>query len=244
MKLIASLLIVLLLMSCGKRKAPVISVDKESLSENQIDSILLENNYAYGEPITVDSAAQLLIPLVLKRKGQSKRSFSKYDSNRGANEIWNVIFYNQNTEATSLLGEEIMKIARIYTRPTGQSKNTLTDFDKIFYEMRMKDYNADEEVDHKDPLGLFTSEIDGSALTRISPENEHLSSFRFLGSTASLFIKTRRDTNGDLLFNDHDDSVLYKATYANNKWSLKEVVSQSLNDKIDNLYFDQWLNEK
>jgi len=242
MKLVINILVVLLFVSCGKKKAPLISVDKDSLSENQIDSILLNNNYAYGKPIAVDSLGQLLIPLVLKNVRHSRGSFSKYDSKTSYKDTWNAIFYNAKTEATSVLSEDKMKIARIHTKPIMKPKRTIMDFDRIFYEIRKKDYNSDKFIDNKDPLYLFTSGKDGSGLTKISPENESLTYFQYLDSSKSLLIETKRDTNEDRLFNDSDESMIYKATYTNNEWILKDVVSQSLKDKVDNLYFDKWLN--
>lgn len=244
MKLLFSLLFALLVLSCGEKEAPVINVDKKSLSENQIDSILLNNNYAYAKPLAIDSTDQLLVPLVLNKVGQSKRSFSKYDSNTSNRETWNVIFYNIKTETTSLLSEDKMKIARIHTKPNSKLKNSPFVFNSIFYEIRKKDYNLDKVININDPLYLFSSDLDGSDLERISPENENLIYFKYLGSSTSLLLETKRDTNEDKLFNDNDESVIYKASYANNKWNLNEAVSQSLKDKVDNLYFDQWLNQQ
>ena len=115
---------------------------------------------------------------------------------------------------------------------------------KVLFEIGDVDYNKDSKLNAQDPEYLFCSEIDGTNLTRISPKNEDLQFFRVIPKTNQILIRTIRDTEQDSIFNREDESIWYKAELVNQVWKLEEIIDSTGRNKIENLYFDQWLKKK
>lgn len=115
---------------------------------------------------------------------------------------------------------------------------------KVLYEISDIDFNKDNKLNDKDPEYLFSSEIDGSNLKRISPTNEHLQYFKVVPMSEQILIRMLKDTNKDSLFNQEDESILYKAELINNDWKINEIIDSTGRRKMEHLYFEQWLKKK
>ncbi|MBK8346444.1 MAG: hypothetical protein IPL08_02075 [Saprospiraceae bacterium] len=91
---------------------------------------------------------------------------------------------------------------------------------------------------------MFSSEINGINLKRISPINEDLQYFEVIPKSEQLLIRTLRDTNQDSIFNTEDESIWYKAKLENQEWALTEIIDSIGRKRIEKLYFEQWLKKK
>jgi len=116
--------------------------------------------------------------------------------------------------------------------------------DKVLYEMSDMDFNKDEKLNNKDPEYLFSSEIDGQNLKRVSPLNEDLQYFEVVPKSEQILIRTLRDINQDSIFNLEDESIWYRAALINQEWKLNEIIDSMGRKKIEKLYFEQWLRKR
>ncbi|MFT5009993.1 MAG: hypothetical protein ACI888_000939 [Flavobacteriales bacterium] len=75
----------------------------------------------------------------------------------------------------------------------------------ILYKITHNEYNQDEKLKGLDPKHLFISNIDGSALRRLTPENKDLLSYSILSKSNQRLFETQKDLNLDKKFNSEDE---------------------------------------
>lgn len=114
----------------------------------------------------------------------------------------------------------------------------------ILYEMGDIDLNDDGKLTSEDPKFLFSSDKQGRRLTRISPIDEDLQYFEVIPSSNKILIRTLRDDNQDLEFDRKDQTVWYKAVLTGQAWELAEIIDSVGRERIEKLYFEQWLRRK
>ncbi|MEL7004795.1 MAG: hypothetical protein AAFN93_18960, partial [Bacteroidota bacterium] len=223
------LLVVALLttiISCVDNKRITESIETDSLTIEQIDSVLNKFQFEYENPIILDSSDYLLIPisteLFKSRKSYSKDGYYTDEFPR----YWNVLFYNVNNGDVNLLTEDKFRISEINAKKErGYQDNRLNTLpNKILYIIGDRDYNKDGKLDYSDPNFLFISEQDGSNLLRLSPPNENLVSYEVIPNSYQIIINTLRDTNQDSIFNRIDQSMWYEVELINNEWVTQEII--------------------
>ncbi|MCB0628897.1 MAG: hypothetical protein R2824_24285 [Saprospiraceae bacterium] len=245
MRIIIGILVLIGLFSCKEDQPNTVFIENEELTSEQIDSILTEFKFYYETPIVIDSTHQVLIPistqLLQKRTVYSKDGYDADDYPR----YWNVLFYNRKTGATRLLTEDKIRISEINVNknePYDEGNRIISG--KILYQIGIDDYNQDKKLNNQDPEYLFSSETDGEGLTRISPPNEDLQYFEVIPGTKQILMRTRRDVNGDLLFDSKDETILYRAELIDQEWKVTSIINPATQKSIENLYFEQWLRER
>ena len=211
MKQLIGILLIIGILSCQERKSGIESIDTKDLTSEQVDSILTEFKFQYETPIVLDSTNQVLIPisteLLERRTKLSKDGYYSDDYPR----YWNVLFYNRETGENRLLTENKIRISNIYANRENLEADDKIMSKKVLYEIGDIDFNKDKTLNDKDPEYLFSSEINGINLKRISPINEDLQYFEVIPKSEQLLIRTLRDTNQDSIFNTEDESIWYKA---------------------------------
>ena len=241
-KVILTLAFLILLSCCNNQRSNQV-IDTENLTEEEIDSLLLEYKFSYESVILVDSSKYMMIPISTKlldrRISYGKDGYYSDDYPR----YWNILFYNQNTGTTTLLTEKKVRISRIYSEQRDSEDEKGTVFKgKILYVIGDEDFNNDDKVDSEDPDNLFSSDLDGMNLERISPVGEHFQYFRVVPETNELLIRTLRDSDGDKKFDrDRDLQIWYTAQLIDRRWALSELIDSTGRDRIENLFFEQWL---
>ena len=232
-------LLVLLLLSCNESSPRIGVVEEKDLSQTQMDSILEDYNFVYDNIAIIDSTDYIILPIATQRnRGGSKDGsrYSSYDTTDYPN-YWNLLFHNTSTNKANLLTEEKVNIVEFnynlfYESPILQNK--------ILYKIQDKDYNLDGHFNYKDPTLLFISEVDGTALTRLSPLDENLQDYTIIPKTNKIILKTQRDVNKDLIFDKKDEVIWYQLDLANSN-ILVEIIKPEQRKLIENLYFKQWL---
>lgn len=244
MKQILGILLCISLLSCQEHQPKLESIETKDLTTEQIDSILTEFKFQYESPIVLDSTNQILIPIsteLLERR--TKFSSDGYYSDDYPR-YWNVLFYNRETGKTRLLSENKIRISQIHTSPDEYDTREKRTYKKIFYEIGEIDFNKDKRLNGKDPEYLFSSEINGEHLKRISPINEDLQYFKVIPKSQQILLRTLRDINQDSIFNKEDESIWYKAEFEKSDWKTEEIIDTSMKKRIENLYFEQWLKKR
>lgn len=236
-----TIVIVLALFSCQKnKKQKPENVNRENLTQKEIDSVLSEFKFSYFEPVIIDSSDIIMIPIgtqMYRGRKSYRYSSDNYDS-YSYSKYWNFTFNNTAKNTTSLL---IDKKSFITDFSANQEKVGKTASKSIFYEMADVDYNQDNNLDFDDPIHLFISQNNGSNLKRVSPINENLHSWSIIPFTDKVIINTLRDSNKNLEFDIKDEYVFYLIDL-NNIETKTELIDAKSRNKIEQLYFDSWLS--
>lgn len=254
MKTFIGILLILGILSCQDRQRGIGSIDTENLTVTQIDSLLTEFKFQYEMPIVLDSTNQVLIPISTVSPGRGKKfrkdryssdGYYSDDDPDDYSRYWNVLFYNRETGKNRLLTEDKIRISRIHAIKNDHMGIRKIMRHKILYEIGDIDYNEDNKLNGNDPIYLFSSEINGENLKRISPPDEDLQYFEVIPNSKEILMKTIRDIDQDSIFNSYnDESIWYKAALENGNWKLEELIDSTRRKKIENLYFEQWLKKK
>lgn len=254
MKKLLPIALILCLFACQEittnTPSPQAKID---FTQHEIDSVLQQFKFKYEQPVIIKNSEQVLIPIstqLLKSRSKfSKDGYKVADFPR----YWNMLFYNRKTGDTRLLTEDKYRISDFqanietthyvddnvdYKQVSGELK------EKILYTITDTDYNRDNKLDYEDPEQLFVSDIDGTDLKRISPTNEHLSSYNIIPNSNQIILKTLRDANKDGKFDHQDESVWYKTEIVNDNWEIVEMIDAAKRKNIENLYFEQWLKKQ
>lgn len=150
----------------------------------------------FNEAVPLDSTTSVLYPLTLSASGKDEEGLNSYSSRSDEGPYWNVAFYDTKTGLSNLLDIEMPVRINSFQK----LKNM------IIYNVTVTDYNGDGQLDHKDPSYLFTSTQSGKQFKQITPNNMHVNSFT-AGSTQTILIQARTDSNGDQKFGAEDDVI-------------------------------------
>lgn len=237
MKNLIFILILLSLVSCNDRNPRIGVVEEKDLSQEQIDSILDEYNFVYSDLIFIDSTNQALLPVSTQRSyGRKRYGSSSYEAIDYPN-YWNIFFFNTSNDETNLLTDSKIRISEFKYNIHNAGpilKN------RILYEIGDTDYNQDKRYNYEDPLHLFISKIDGSDLIRLSPLNEHLTSYKIVPTLDKIIFRTTRDVDSDLDFDNEDEQIWYQIDLSKSN-NYEEIIKPSERKLIEKLYFEHWL---
>lgn len=241
--LFTAISIVLLLSNCDFKRPQTTSIDVENITEQQIDSIMDNFQFAYDNPTFLEASDYVMFPMTTGISIESKRklnsNYSSYASLK-YNNWWNMLFYNQQNHTTRLLTEEKFQIDRFSTnfKDAGAVLNQ-----SILYLLSEDNYPKNREKNLRDPSILYISDKSGQHLNRLSPINENVYDFTLIPKTDKILVRTKRDENQDSLFNIYDPSFLYIVDVAGD--AKPKLVIDTTNQKlIEHLYFEQWVKEK
>ena len=237
MKKILFIITIFVLSSCNNDKPRIGIIEDKNLSQTQIDSILDEYNFVYADLTFIDSTNQILLPITTQRNYKRKMYSSNDYGTEDYPQYWNILFFNSENDTSNLLTQSKFNISSFdcNIENTGPIlKNS------ILYRIGDVDYNKDKRINYNDPLHLFISKIDGSELTRLSPINENLESYRIVPNSDKIIFRTKRDIDSDLDFDNEDELIWYQINLSEQN-SIKEIVSPTERKLIEKLYFKQWL---
>ena len=237
MKKILFVITIFVLSSCNNDKPRIGIIEDKNLSQTQIDSILDEYNFVYADLTFIDSTNQILLPITTQRNYKRKMYSSNDYGTEDYPQYWNILFFNSENDTSNLLTQSKFNISSFdcNIENTGPIlKNS------ILYRIGDVDYNKDKRINYDDPLHLFISKIDGSELTRLSPINENLESYRIVPNSDKIIFRTKRDIDSDLDFDNEDELIWYQINLSEQN-SIKEIVSPTERKLIEKLYFKQWL---
>jgi hypothetical protein len=206
--------------SCGNsggQGTPLVNKngDKGNLASNGLVS-------TFSKPSPIDSTSIILYPLALGENGSVGEDLLRYSSEYDHGPYWNIAFYDANTGYSKLLDS-----ARTIRINSFQKLET-----RIIYAVTLSDYNGNNKLDDKDPVYLFTSDLNGLNFRQVSPDNMDARSFQVISSTATLLIQAIEDTNKDNKFGKGDDVIplIFDASKMTNA---KKVFAESFVKEID-----------
>jgi len=217
-------------------------INRDNLTQKEIDSVLDKINFTYHHPVVIDSSDIIMIPIGTEiQRGKIKyrydsESYDKYNYSK----YWNFTFNNTATQTTNLLTTKKSYITDYLANKKEVGKVASS---SIFYEIADIDYNNDDLLNYEDPQHLFISNNDGSNLIRLSPKNEDLLNWTIIAHTDQVIINTKRDTNNDSKF-DHKDAEIFYLLDLKTPEIISEIINSENRNTIEQLYFDSWLSTK
>lgn len=229
-------------MACGSNTddGPVVEVPGP-VTQAQIDSIVSKYAFIYESPILPDSGSHALLPMSIQEEGRgSKGLLSSSYEYEGAYtpRYWNILFMGRRTHAAHLLTEQKIRIDAIHTHTREQGKMLSR---HVLYTIIDNDVDKDGRLDYNDPKHLSISELDGSGLRPLSPVEEDLLGWDVVTGDDQIIIRTRRDNDGNGKYEAHEDIRVY--VYSMTDATLEPVISSTLQQKVNALFFEQWLKK-
>jgi len=228
MKILSTyLFLILLLISCNRENDQRIVYNNQTISEDQENS---ENSTAdnYKKiladlPFSFDSLEYLYFPIgetnesykmnirsVAKsfNRGSSKSySLGYIKENSARCDLNNLLIRPKNSSTFKLLTKADLKIKSINYL---YRIDTLHNIDKFIYRIIDADSNKDTFINNDDLVALYSSNINGNNLQRISPKNEQLINWETKDVPGLLYFRTMEDIDNNGEFNDKDRINLYE----------------------------------
>ena len=209
--------------------------NKQDTINNQevnFDSDLIE----IGLPFLIDSTDYIIFPVSFNqeqnRKNSSNRksdySYSESDTYRyNSNNEWdsysgnliNLGFQNINNEKITFLTKKNIKIYSYYFL-----RNIFYEYGLKFILLEIKDAdtNQDEKIDYQDISSLYICDITGKNLQKLSPNGQHLESWRIIAKNGKIYFRTIEDINNDDKFDYNDKINLFQIDLLN-KHKIKKI---------------------
>ncbi|WP_293306992.1 hypothetical protein [Pedobacter sp. UBA5917] len=206
--------------------------ESKTISTGEINSVEPKNQQEvqYGSPVIIKGTDFALYPLKLNESDDSD-SYKR----EAVNNYWNMIFYNTLSGKSELLTKERLVINSFNignSENRSNNKNNLSD-QFIYYSVTDSDNDGDKKLTTKDPHKFYISKLDGTAFTRITPYNYHLSNWKIDDQHNLIFIDLIKDSNGDKKFNEADEVEYF--VYNLKTEAFKVVFDQGLKDEVKNL---------
>lgn len=182
----------LLVMSCTNPSSDTENLSFEEMQEMR-EEILESTKIYFHQSEKIPDSDFYIYPVSTSVEDRGARYYSKggYE-----NKTWNIVFFNIKTKEKHLLFDSITPIIRDY--PNESDFEYLDEFaiqkiqkqkrksGKLFFELILEDSNENGKIDEEDANGLFISELDGSNLTRLSPKELDLTSWKFLDQNKTI----------------------------------------------------------
>lgn len=221
----------LVILSCGPAdniKSPANASTKDT-----------KEKIVFGQPYVIDSSAIVIIPVAREEETDNGKlldigSYSKggggysnfFRSGAFKSPINNLIFYNQDTRKTYLLGETKYHIVYV-------DDIDLYGKRRLLYEMITEDLNGDNFLTHADQIVLFVSELDGSGLKSISPIHEKIWSWKIDRYDHCLIVETKTDTDSDKKITDADRTLYYRINWPDD--TIEKIVPEDIYYKVQDV---------
>lgn len=190
----------------------------------------------------IDSSGVLMFPL---KMGETKRE----DGGSSYKDIpsyyfWNIMFFNSKSNNYYLLTKDKILIESFNEEYYDDTKTVSTyKTNYIFYTAKSLDYNKDKLLNDKDPSYLFVSDKEGMNFKQLSPDNYHLSNWKYIKSTNKVIFTASKDSDKNSLFDDKDEVVAFEVNVDLNE-SAKEIFNNETKSELKKLYDRDWKKVK
>ncbi len=182
----------------------------------------------FDDPVCIDSTGVILIPTRYNTDHLSSNKIAFWN-----NYAANILIVENNNEKGIMLFEEDTYIkpfekeeSHHYYPPFRISDNKVSSSigkEYVFYLVKNVDFDGNERIDEGDPLILYSTDLKGKKLNRLSPEHENVVSYHVYEKTQYLLIKLQRDINRDKAFNNRDKDFYFKMLSLSNLEEIKDI---------------------
>ena len=98
----------------------------------------------------------------------------------------------------------------------------------IYWEIAFEDTNKDGEFDEKDDVGTYLSDLDGSHMVRITPEDSRVLDRSYDKARNVLLLRILKDSNNDKTLDESDKPALIEVSVAARKITREVLDAQTL----------------
>ena len=196
----------------------------------------------FNQPVIIDSSVYVMYPLSLKNDEESEIIYS---SSYGKEvNYWNIIFYNTANGEYHLLNDSLKMVIHFYSSNNTDSDisssevnfyHSFNNFNKVskllYYSITTQDFNNDGKLNSSDPNYLYVSDKTGNLFKQVSPNNLKVLSWETVKETNKILLVVMKDSNGDKIFNDSDESFPMVYDLTKNTIS-KEIFNNDFKNKL------------
>ena len=229
---------------CGNRQE--VDIRKEL---NKNDSLARQNiPVLFGQPNIIDSSHIIIYPLILQRIMQDG-GYASSSSYGEKTSYWNLVFYNTETGAKTLLTDNQRISINSFTVGSSSSYSSGSDViwkeginlasNSIFYNVVTNDFNQNKTLDEGDPTYLFVSDKEGRGFRQISPDNYDITSWSIVRGTNKVIMQGRSDQNKDKRFTvaDREEHFITDLTRGG---KATPVFSVAYTDSLRTKFINNW----
>ncbi len=217
---IISVIVTLILFSCDNQEKPKVIYPKNANDETEElkkDSTLIE---IADIPIHIDSTNYLIHPIG-EYKMYGSRNTSYFGSSNFGSGSFSIATYNRyeitgnlhNLKFQKLNSEKLTQLTNKNIRIQSVTflRNIFNNTGKqiLIYRILDKDTNRDNKLDDKDIKTLYSSNINGTNLTKLTSDFQELIDWEVLDIKNRLYFRSVEDTNKNGKF-DKKDKVHYQ----------------------------------
>ena len=233
----------IILTSCGQKKK---NLDQEVNSAVATDSLTILNDPKINLNIQttffseIDSTGILVFPLSMTEKESSTKSYKEIP----ANNYWNIIFLNSNTNEYHLLTEKkILFLDYGLEKSSDEKPKSFPHSKYIFYTGIFNDYNQDKILNDADPKYLFVSDKMGNNFRQISPSNYEFVSWDNVPFNNKIILTVRKDSNNDKKFDLEDETSTFEIELEKGT-EAKEIFANEFKNKLKIMFDKEWKRVK
>ena len=203
----------------------------------------------YGLPLPLEGADFFIIPVTLEKRkqGQEREAVSQvaykssYDSYGSSiyspywGPYYNLVFINKKTgELRSLLSEkgfieEVYFPEKRYDKKDAEVKPTF-----MLLKIATADTNYDGVINEKDASAGFVASMDGTKLTKVTPDDTQMKWWYYDADSQKLFVEIVHDVNKDEKFNWDDPKTVVTVNALDPKIG-QELIPGEVKSKIESV---------
>jgi len=176
----------------------------------------------YGMPVPISNSPYTLIPV---RVINSKYIADSYYLNEQEfakirDDAHNYVVYNEVTQKSKLLADkpfERMDFRTISIEEKDRDGNAKGQKKYLLYRVIREDYNKDGEINWRDEIILYVSDLSGSNFKPITPEKCKVIDWHVDRAHGNLYVRLLYDRDRNFNFDLRDDAIIMVADIAERK---------------------------
>lgn len=179
--------------------------------------------YELGDIIPI-SNDYILFPVLTSAEGKWLDTYSTSVKRSYSLKTFNYLFHHIETEESHLLTDQLNFFYSYHV--LANAKDTL-----LLFHLVDEDTNEDDMLDNQDFSSLYIANIDGSEYRKISPDKEHVVSWKAIKDNEIIILRTFADTNQNHEIDEEDEIKVYRLS-KNNLFLPTNVVSPEIEQQI------------
>ncbi|MGB0524793.1 MAG: hypothetical protein ACPGJS_17605 [Flammeovirgaceae bacterium] len=228
MKQFLFILLAIVALSCSSNyEKPAHTVQNQQQKDSLVNVMQASYELQLSQVYNIPANDYIAYYLKLDEITYETRTSDSYSYEKSYSRDWNMLFYNTVTQkyhtlfqqnqqvieksylgttslpTTSDLFEDEYATEEVKKEPNSASQQFL------FFEVIHDDFTADGLLTYKDPTYLYRTDLMGKNLRQLSPKNYDVINWGFPKNNSLLVMTTRKDSNRDKKFTEHDQTVIW-----------------------------------
>jgi len=199
----------------------------------------------YETPIFKEDSDYIVIPVGTTTTRKDKRkilSGSGVRSDAKGAMIYNLIFYNKKENKSHLLLDkkaivdyfEFLDDQNQESEKDEKDEKNAPEIELMLFKLIEEDTNGDESLDGRDAIVGYLSDRSGKNLKQITPKKAQLLTWHFDRGSQGLFVRIRKDSDGDTQFTANDEETFLRVDLKNPEMG-QDIVGDEIQKKLKSI---------